>query len=81
MIPVAWVQSGKSYVSYHLMGVGGNPKILEGCSAELRARMKGKSCFNFTTIDEKLLDELAALTTRSLEGMRKAEYIAEHDSA
>jgi hypothetical protein len=63
------------------MGVGGNPKILEGCSAELRARMQGKACFNFTTIDEKLLDELAALTTRSLEGMRKAEYIAEHDSA
>lgn len=75
MIPVAWVQLGKSYVSYHLMGIGGNPKLLEGCSAGLRARMQGKACFNFTKVDEKLVEELSDLTTRSLEGMRKAEYI------
>ena len=30
MIPVAWVQIGKAYVSYHLMGVYRNRKLLEG---------------------------------------------------
>src|ERR1043166_7971905 len=37
MIPVAWVQVGKAYVSFHLMGVYGNPKLLDDCSKELRA--------------------------------------------
>ena len=51
-MPVAWVQSGKAYVSYHLMGVYGRPKLLEACSKELRARMQGKSCFSFKTVDD-----------------------------
>ena len=80
-IPVAWVQVGKSYVSYHLMGVSGNPKLLEECSAELRARMQGKSCFNFTEIDESLIKELDRLTIQSLTGMRKAGYIVNDDAA
>ena len=50
LIPVAWVEVGKSAVSYHLMGIYGNSKALDGMSKQLRARMKGKSCFNFKTI-------------------------------
>ena len=76
-IPVAWVQVGKAYVSYHLMGVYGNPKLLDGCSKELKARMQGKSCFNFKTVDEPLFEELERLTIESLTGMRKAGYISE----
>lgn len=58
-IPVAWVKTGKNYVSYHLMGVYGNPKLLDKCSKDLRARMQGKSCFNFKAVDETLFKELA----------------------
>jgi hypothetical protein len=76
-IPVAWVQIEKSYVSYHLMGVYGNPKLLAECSEELRARMQGKSCFNFKKADEPLLLELARLTEASLTGMRKAGMVAD----
>jgi hypothetical protein len=76
-IPVAWVQAGQTYVSFHLMGVYGNPKLLDGISAELRARMQGKSCFNFKAVDEALFQELEQLTLRSLTGMRKAGYISE----
>lgn len=75
-IPVARVQVEKSYVSFHLMGVYGNPKLLEGFSERLRARMQGKSCFNFKTVDEPLFEELERLTTRSIEGMRKAGFIS-----
>ena len=75
-IPVAWVQTGKAYVSIHLMGVYGNPKLLETCSKELRARMQGKSCFNFRSIDEPLFKELEALIEESISGMRKAGYIS-----
>lgn len=74
-IPVAWVQVGKTYVSYHLMGVYGNPKLLDRYSKELRARMQGKACFNFKTVDEPLFKELERLTIESLTGMRKAGYI------
>ena len=75
-IPVAWVQIGKAYVSFHLMGVYGCPKLLEGCTRELRAHMQGKSCFNFKNIDETLFMELEKLTAQSLAVMAKAGYIS-----
>jgi hypothetical protein len=56
------VQIKKSYVSYHLMPVYVKPELLAGLSAELTARMQGKSCFNFTQVDAPLFKELAALT-------------------
>jgi hypothetical protein len=76
-IPVAWVQVGKAYVSFHLMGVYGNPKLLDGVSKKLLARMQGKSCFNFKTVDEELFEELERLTVKSITGMRKAGFISE----
>jgi hypothetical protein len=56
------VQKKKSFVSFHLMPVYLKPALLEGLSPALRARMQGKSCFNFTTPDTALLQELATLT-------------------
>ena len=76
MMPVAWVEIGKGYVSFHLMGVYGCPKLLDGHSKELLARMQGKSCFNFKTVNEPLFAELARLTSASLNGMRKAGFIS-----
>ena len=75
-IPVAWVEIQKSYVSYHLMGVYMNPKALKDCSPELMARMQGKTCFNFKSVDAKLFKELETLTATSLTEMRKAEIIS-----
>jgi hypothetical protein len=75
-IPVAWVQIDKSYVSYHLMGVYGNPKLLDDCSKELRARMQGKSCFNFKKVEEPLFAELERLTVQSLACLKKAGYVS-----
>ena len=77
-IPVAWVQIGKAYVSYHLMGVYGNHRLLDGMSKELKARMQGKTCFNFKVVDEKLFKELDHLTAQSIAAFRKAGYISEH---
>ena len=58
----AAVRAGKSYVSFHLMPVYAFPDLLAGISPELKKRMQGKSCFNFTAVDEKLFKELAKLT-------------------
>lgn len=63
----AGVRLGKRYVSYHLMCVYLNPDLLASLSPELRRRMQGKSCFNFTRVDEGLFDELADLTARGRE--------------
>jgi hypothetical protein len=57
---------GKRYVSFYLLAIYGDPKIMDGMSPALRRRMQGKSCFNFTTIDEVLFAELAALTEKSI---------------
>lgn len=63
----AMVKVGRRYVSYHLMCVYLEPELLEGISPELRRRMQGKSCFNFTKVDDALFDELEALTARGRE--------------
>jgi hypothetical protein len=75
-IPVAWVQIGKGYVSYHLMGVYGAPRLMDKYSNELKARMQGKSCFNFKRIDENLFGELSCLTADSLAAMKRGEVIS-----
>ena len=71
---VAGVRPGKRYVSFYLMGVYAQPELLDGMSPALRARMQGKSCFNFSRVDEPLLAELATLTDRVL--ARHREIVA-----
>jgi hypothetical protein len=73
-IPVAWVESGKAYVSYHLMGVA-LPSMREGMSSALKARTQGKTCFNFTAIDPTILEELDTLTGESIAVFRKSGFI------
>jgi hypothetical protein len=75
MIPVAWVQSGKSYVSYHHMALYGNSKLRDGLSEELSRRMQGKTCFNFRVPADVPLSELQTLTARGLAAMRSDGFI------
>ena len=62
---------GKSYVSFHLMPVYAFPELVKDISPELRKRMQGKSCFNFTRLDGTLLEELADLTDRGINRYRE----------
>ena len=64
---VAGTRLGKSYVSFYLMPVYASPELIASMTPELRRRMQGKACFNFTKIDEPLFAELASLTEASLE--------------
>jgi len=80
-IPIAWVEVRKNYVSYHLMGIDGNAELITGLSKPMRARMQGKSCFNFTAVDEALFEELQGVTAASLRAMKKAEFIADTPAA
>ena len=73
--PIAWVTVGKNYVSFHHMGVYARPDLLKGMSKELKARMQGKSCFNFTSADPVLLAELEELTVRSFEAFRNTPFM------
>ena len=69
------VQVKKAYVSYHLMPVYVKPELLAGLSPELKARMQGKSCFNFTTSDTPLLKELAALTKAGYASYKEQGFV------
>jgi hypothetical protein len=71
------VQVKKNYVSYHLMPVYVHPDMLEGVSERLRKRMQGKSCFNFTAIDDDMIAELDSLTRQGLERYRQDGVLAE----
>jgi hypothetical protein len=72
---VAWVQIGKNYVSFHHLGVYARPELLKSVSPELRARMQGKSCFNFKAPDPTLFAELEDLTARAFDAFRKMGYL------
>jgi len=72
--PAAWVKVGKGYVSYHFMPVYMFPKLCDGLSKELRARMQGESCFNFKRADETLFTELEELTKEGFAAARKAGF-------
>ena len=56
------VQLRKSFVSFHLMPVYMKPELLAVVSPGLKARMHGKSCFNFAALDPALFKELETLT-------------------
>jgi hypothetical protein len=67
------VKIGKSYVSFHLMPVYMFPDLLADLPAALRKRMQGKSCFNFTTLDDAAVDGLARLAAASVARVREAQ--------
>jgi hypothetical protein len=60
------VVSGRAYVSFHLMPLYWDETLRKKVSAELRKRMQGLSCFNFTGPDPVLFRELAKLTAAGL---------------
>jgi hypothetical protein len=72
---VAWVEIGKAYVSFHHMGVYARPDLLQGVSKELRARMQGKSCFNFKSVDQGLFAELEDLSARAFAAFRTMGFM------
>jgi hypothetical protein len=65
----------KSYVSFHLMPVYMKPELLASVSSELRARMQGKSCFNFSSLEPALVKELAALTKASYASYKEQGFV------
>jgi hypothetical protein len=71
----AAVRVGKAYVSFHLMPVYACPDLLKELSPELRKRMQGKSCFNFKTVDQKLLKELSKLARDGFKKFTNAELL------
>jgi hypothetical protein len=58
----AGIKMGKSYVSYYLMPAYACQEVRDAISPELKKRMQGKSCFNFSAPDAKLFKELSQLT-------------------
>jgi hypothetical protein len=52
-----------------------NPSLLDDVSPNLKKRMQGKSCFNFTTADPVLIEELAVLTQAGFDDYRTKEYV------
>ena len=82
LVPVAWVEIGKTGVNYHLMGIYGNAKLCDGMSKQLKARLTGKSCFNFRTQEHvSLANELEQLTTDALVAFDTAGFISKAESA
>jgi hypothetical protein len=71
----ASVQIRKNYVSFYLMPVYAFPDLLDGIG-DLKKRMQGKSCFNFTTLDDAQVATLTDLTRAAYERY-KAEGMLE----
>jgi len=71
----AAIRMGKNYVSYHFMPVYMNPAMQKRIPPELKKRMQGKACFNFSEVDPALFRQLADLTAAGFEGYRTLKYV------
>jgi hypothetical protein len=71
----AAIRMGKNYVSYHFMPVYMNPAMQKRIPPELKKRMQGKACFNFSEVDPPLFGQLANLTAAGFEGYRALKYV------
>ncbi len=69
------VQVKKSYVSFHLMPVYSKPELLASVSPELKSRMQGKSCFNFSAVEPALLKELSKLTKEGYASYKEQGFV------
>ena len=68
------VRIGKGYVSYYLMPAY-SPELQKGMSSALKKRMQGKACFNFTSVDPILFDELREVTKRGYAQWKKMKWV------
>lgn len=71
----AGVRLGKAYVSYYLMPVYMNPPLMKQISPDLKKRMQGKACFNFSAVDPALFRELAQLTSAGLKCFKSQKLL------
>jgi hypothetical protein len=69
------VMSKKSAVTYHLMPLYYNPALQAAIAPELRARMQGKTCFNFQRPDAALFAGLDELTRLGREHWERAGFL------
>jgi len=74
-MPVVYLKVGKSYVSFHLLGLYMNPALESQISRELTKRKQGKACFNFRKEDVELTMELPDLTMKSIMALRTRGFI------
>jgi hypothetical protein len=70
----ARVRRGKNYVSFHLMPIYMNPALQKRVSPQLKKRMQGKACFNFSAVDPVLFRELEELTAAGFAGYRERGF-------
>jgi hypothetical protein len=63
----------KNYVSYYFMPVYGGMGV--AMSPELKKRMQGKACFNFTSVDPVLFGELADITRKGYDQWRARGWV------
>ncbi|MBQ0930599.1 hypothetical protein KAK07_17570 [Ideonella sp. 4Y16] len=69
------VQRKKAMVAFHLMPVYLQPALLASISPALTARMQGKSCFNFKTLEPALFEELDRLTQSARASYRAQGFV------
>jgi hypothetical protein len=70
------VEINRRYVAAHLIPVYVHPDLLADLSPALRARMQGKSCFNFRRVDADLFAELGRLIDAGAERFRARGWLA-----
>ena len=69
------VQVRARYVSFHLMPLYQAAELVDGMSDALRKRMQGKSCLNFSAVDDDLFAELGTVTARAAEIARSEAFL------
>jgi len=72
---VAGVIQQKNYVSFYFSPIYSHPESFMDISPELKKFLKGKSCFNITNINPKLLNELENLLKKGINKYKQLEWV------
>jgi len=69
------IKINKNFVSYHLMPIYVFPELTLSMDPELKKHLKGKSCFNFKTLNASQLKQLKILTERCFNKYKSEGYL------
>lgn len=72
---IAGVIQQKNYVSFYFSPIYSHPDEFQNISPELAKFLKGKSCFNLTTLNQSLTEEINALLKDGIDKYREINWI------
>jgi hypothetical protein len=72
---IAGVIKQKNYVSFYFNPIYSHPEEFQDINPKLKKYLKGKSCFNISTSDDEVFEEIEDLLIKGIEKYKELRWI------